>query len=164
MTIKSADCFCPHPMKRKINNDCIIIFVDRLLKRTFPFDYDNSFNKCATFQSLNFDFKRIQIIIAINRAFFCIKIGPPSTSSVTKWIVHPVSVSPFFSTSSWTLVSIPPAYFGRRDGWTFNNLSCHARQNSVDKIHINPKSKTSLTLYFFITAVISASNSFLVFP
>ena len=55
-----------------------------------------------------------------------IKTGPQSTSSVTKCIVQPVSLSLFFKTSSCTFVSIPPAYFGRREGCTFKILPFHS--------------------------------------
>ena len=89
----------------------------------------------------------------------CTTMGPPSTSSVTKCTVQPLSVSPASTTAWCTSKSMPPACFGSKLGWMLIQRPSQSLQNSGLTIRMKPHIITSSTPASRRTLVTSASYS-----
>mmetsp|Transcript_50138 Transcript_50138/g.98132 ORF Transcript_50138/g.98132 Transcript_50138/m.98132 type:complete len:244 (-) Transcript_50138:1049-1780(-) len=95
---------------------------------------------------------------------FCTTMGPPSTSSVTSWMVQPLCCSRASRTAWWTFRSIPPACFGSREGCTLRHRPAQRSVKAPDRIRMYPTSSTSSTPASSRTAVHSASYCSFVRP
>src|SRR5436309_9393736 len=75
----------------------------------------------------------------------CRMIGPVSTPSVTKWTVHPDTLTPQASACCW---AFRPGNDGRSAGWMFMIRLGYASMSTRVTIFMYPASATSSTLCF----------------
>src|SRR5713101_307495 len=75
----------------------------------------------------------------------CRMIGPVSTPSVTKWTVHPDTLTPQSSACCW---AFSPGNDGRSAGWMFMIRLGYASMSTRVTIFMYPASATSSTLCF----------------